>query len=429
MNFLAEPIRFTAELLPTMAIFSFWLERRDRFLFRLMFSLLVLTLFSFTWPAEWDGMVKMVKYLLVFLLCVCALFFLFRITFWEALYRGAAAYATQHVAFLINSCISYDLFSGLFESGTMPYYILSALVYLATYVLIYRCLSRRIRKEGLYGLDNRFLVCFVLIMVLMAVCLNYVRILNLNSYTWITSLITNLYAIIGCVFALFIQSGMHQRSQLERKLEISEHMLHRQEEQFRVSEETIDCINLKCHDLKHQMIVLRRKLSDPDAQAVLRNLADTVMIYDSVVKTGNEALDVILTEKSLLCEQNQIQLTCMADGKGVSGIRDTDLYSIFGNLLDNAMESVRELPNPEQRVIGLTVTNPGNLLLIHTENYYNHPVRMEDGLPVTTKADTRFHGFGMRSIRLLVERYGGTLSIHTEDSIFSVNIMIPTVRV
>ena len=50
----------------------------------------------------------------------------------------------------------------------------------------------------------------------------------------------------------------------------------------------------------------------------------------------------------------------------------------------------------------------------------NHNTRI-----LTTKADARYHGFGMQSIRLLCERYGGTLSIHTDDNIFNVNILLP----
>ena len=55
--------------------------------------------------------------------------------------------------------------------------------------------------------------------------------------------------------------------------------------------------------------------------------------------TGNHALDVILTEKSLICKQKEIKLTCMADGKQLAFMQTTDLYSIFGNLLNNSIEA------------------------------------------------------------------------------------------
>ena len=134
---------------------------------------------------------------------------------------------------------------------------------------------------------------------------------------------------------------------------------------------------------------------------------------------------MILTEKSLICEKNQISLTCMVDGSGFSAFQSADLYSMFGNILDNAIESVIQLEDPERRAIGLTVTSSGNMLLIHTENYFDHPIIMHNGLPVTTKEDNRFHGFGMKSVQLLVRRYNGTLSVDTDGDIFNLNIMVP----
>lgn len=418
LTILCEPLQFLVELLLAEFIFTFWLERRDRFLPRLAGCLFIMILFSVMWPFRWAGLIKMFKYLIVFLLSVLTMWAVFRCSFWDALYRGAAAYAAQHIAFNVASMF-------WFGRTDIAAYFITVTIYLAVFGLVYFCFGRRIRKEGSVGVNNHFLTLFILIMLLFVVVLNYVRVyLGFFSDPAI-HIISNLYSIIGCVFALFIQSGLYLQSQLAQKLEITEQLLHSKQEQFKVSEETIECINLKCHDLKHQISALRQQIHDRHSQEALEDIESAVLIYDSVVKTGNDALDVILTEKSLICEKNHIQLTCMVDGSGFASISDTDLYSIFGNILDNAMESVMQLPDPEQRTIGLTVTNTGNLLLIHTENYFDHAVVMEDGLPVTTKEDTRFHGFGMKSVRLIAGRYGGTVTIELDGNIFNLNIMIP----
>ena len=418
MTFLYEPIQFLVELLLAEFIFTFWLERREHFLLRLAGCLVIMVSFSIAWPYQWEGLIKMVKYLIVFLLSVLTLRTIFCCSFWDALYRGAAAYATQHIAINVASMF-------WFGKTDAAVHIISTVSYLAVFLFAYLCFGRRIRKEGPVGVDNRFLTLFILIMLLFVVVLNYVRIYLGLYIDHAIYIISNLYSIVGCLFALFIQSGLYLQSQLAQKLEITEQLLHSKQEQFKVSEETIECINIKCHDLKHQISVLRQQIQDQHSQAALEDIESAVLIYDSVVKTGNDALDVILTEKSLICEKNHIQLTCMVDGRGFASISDTDLYSIFGNILDNAMESAMQLPDPEQRTIGLTVTNTGSLLLIHAENYFDHPVVMEDGLPVTTKGDTRFHGFGMKSIRLIAGHYGGTVSVELDDNIFNLNIMIP----
>lgn len=425
MHYVPEQIEFLIELLMAEFIFTFWLERRPKWFLRFIAVLLVLIAVAYLWPTSLEGLIKVVKYLLLFLGTTVGIHLVFRCSMWDALYRGAAAYAAQHIAYSATVPLTAYWLEGYLYYNSLVVSILSTIIYILIYGIIYLLFARRIRTEGAVGVDNHFLTVFLIIMLVLVNVLNYCRYYYNVTTTLRAQVIFSLESIIGCIFALFIQAGLYQQSQLEKRLEITEHLLHSKQDQFKVSEETIECINLKCHDLKHQIAALRKQIPSQDTREALKEIESAVLIYDSVVKTGNDALDVILTEKSLICEKNQIQLTCMVDGSGFASIRDTDLYSIFGNILDNAIESVMELDDTEQRTIGLTVTNTGNMLLIHTENYYNHPINLENGLPVTTKEDSRFHGFGMKSVRLLTERYGGTLSINAKDNIFDLNIMIP----
>lgn len=419
MTFIPEPIQFMTEILIAEFLVTYWLPRRRRWKFFLPVGLAAVLAVSLFWPSFWGGWFKMAKYLVVFLLSVGCIWAVCRINFSAALYHGAAAYAAQHIAFQIQGLTAL-----LFHLPFSNFY--GIFCYLAVYLLFYFFFVRKIRRDGLFGVDNRFLVCFVVCMLLAVIVLNYVKFSYLEaSVNPMLGVIMNLYAILCCLFALFIQSGMYQQSKLSSQLDIAEHLLHSQEQQYKVSEATIQCINMKCHDLKHQVSAIRRSMSDAAAKEALGELESAVQIYDSSIKTGNDALDIILTEKSLLCEQSGIQLTCMADASGLADISDSELYSLFGNLLDNAIESVQPLENKELRTIGLTVQTTGSMTLIHTENYFEHPIKMENGLPQTTKADTQYHGFGMQSIRLLCQRHGGTLSVQADGNIFNVNILLP----
>lgn len=425
MTILWEPVQFLVELLMAETVFIFWLERRDHFGLRMLLCLGLLFATAVFWPDEWFGLIKMVKYFLLFALTVFLLPVVFKCSFWESLFRTSAAYASQHIAYNFSTMLTVLVWNGYLHISSTIMALVTLALYLCVYILIYFIFARRIRENGVVAVDNHFLTIFILIMLTMVVVLNYCKVFLDLFREPIPNILTGTYSIIGCVFALFIQAGLYQQSQLAQKLEITEQLLHSKQEQFKISEETIECINLKCHDLKHQISLLRHQIQDQSSKEALKDIESAVLIYDSVVRTGNDALDVILTEKSMICEKNHIQMTCMVDGSGFAAILDTDLYSIFGNILDNAIESVIPLNDVERRVIGLTVTNNGNILLIHTENYFDHPIVMENGLPVTTKQDTRFHGFGMRSVRLLTERYGGTLSMETDGDIFNLNIMIP----
>jgi len=102
-----------------------------------------------------------------------------------------------------------------------------------------------------------------------------------------------------------------------------------------------------------------------------------------------------------------------------------DVYAIFGNALDNAITAVEKISDKEKRVINLKVLNQNNMFMLQLQNYYNGVLSFEDGMPLTTKTDKTQHGFGVKSIRYLAEKYGGTMTVNAKDGIFTLQILLP----
>ena len=156
----------------------------------------------------------------------------------------------------------------------------------------------------------------------------------------------------------------------------------------------------------------------------LDELKKAVDIYDSTVKTGNETLDVLLAERSIVCKGRGIQLDYIADGAKLDFLKPGEVYSLFGNALDNAIEAVTPL-EPDRRYIGLQVRAERGMLLIRMENCAAEPLHFVDGLPQTTKGDARWHGFGVKSIRRIVQQHGGTLTMQAQDGMFRLVALLP----
>ena len=106
-------------------------------------------------------------------------------------------------------------------------------------------------------------------------------------------------------------------------------------------------------------------------------------------------------------------------------MKPTDIYSLFGNAVDNALEAVSKLPADADRYIAMSVRADKGMVLVHVENPYAGEVRFDDELPRTSKVDKRCHGFGTRSMRMIVERYDGVLTMDARDGVFSVDALIP----
>ena len=82
-------------------------------------------------------------------------------------------------------------------------------------------------------------------------------------------------------------------------------------EKQKLSKETIDIINNKCHDLKYRISQNSQNRGRRGAEKYIEDVRNTLTIYDNIFQTGNEALDLVLTEKSLLCTEYNIKLSTM----------------------------------------------------------------------------------------------------------------------
>ena len=236
-------------------------------------------------------------------------------------------------------------------------------------------------------------------------------------------LASRLLSMLCCLLLLIMKTGILQLNSVEQETDTLRRLRVAEREQYEQKKETVELINIKCHDLRHQIDLLEKQGMAP-AQSELNEMKKLIRIYDSSVKTGNETLDVILTERSLYCEKYGIRLSCIADGSKLSFMSVTDIGSLFGNALENAIQAVQKLDNPDDRIISLKVEEKGGMLLIRVENSYAEPLEFDGELPKTTKEDNGYHGFGLKSIRMVAERYGGVMRIQAGEQ-FVLTVLIP----
>ena len=153
-----------------------------------------------------------------------------------------------------------------------------------------------------------------------------------------------------------------------------------------------------------------------------------IAAFENISRTGNQVLDTILAAKIFHCRKNHIQITCVADGKLLDHMHVTDICSIFGNALDNAIEHVILIPDPEKRLIHLTVSAQKGFVFIKIENYCEAEIsKNEEDLITTTKKDSKNHGFGLKSIRKAVEKYDGSVVFGVQQNWFELKILLPRV--
>lgn len=225
--------------------------------------------------------------------------------------------------------------------------------------------------------------------------------------------------------ALYAQQGQRLQHRARAEVQAIDEMLRRQHEQYLQSKRSIEIVNRKYHDLKHQIGVIRAE-SDPRRRAsYLDDLEASVAGYATQADTGNGVLDVILTTKSNECAERGIDLTSVVDGSVLDFMSAMDVAAVFGNALDNAIDGVLAVPNPEQRLIKVAVYARDRFALLAFENWFNGELRTEDGHIVTRRQDRSMHGYGLKSIRHTAEKYGGSMTVNVEEQWFVLRVLLP----
>ncbi len=230
---------------------------------------------------------------------------------------------------------------------------------------------------------------------------------------------------LGGMAVLFAYHMLHRELHARYEAQTIQSVLETHYDQFKMNRESIEIINRKYHDLKHQLAAIRADTDAERRHAWLDEIESEIADYEAQNKTGNPVLDTVLTGKSLYCQKHHITLTSVVDGTLVNFMDAMDICTIFGNALDNAIEAVREIEDFDKRLIHLTVSAQRGFVLIHAENYYEGELKFADGAPVSTKGDLQFHGFGFKRILYTAERYGGTVTATAEENWFDLRVLLP----
>lgn len=407
---------YVLELLICTLIFSWWQKRRRLYGVRLVLSSAVILLIAaLINPWMQTHTQKLVLNYLWFALLLLNSLFLYQISVKVALFVCVGGFVGQHMAFKVGEMVRYLIYPFV---STEVMYIVYVLVEALMYVVLYLIFARRFRN---LNVRNARHVQLALLYCAVAVYITLLQFVFSRYWKTLPDDLFLAYALLDmicCAFAMMLQFSFIESSFLQDESRLMQHVLHMQQDKYQMSKEAMGLINVRFHDMK-KLLAGMPALDETDT----RKLWEAMRLYDMSIKSGNEALDVLLAEKSLVCQQHGVRLECVADGAQLAFMHAADIYSLLGNALDNAIEAACKVSG--QRFITLSVHKACDLLVIQMENPFEGKLRFHRGLPVTTREEGGFHGFGMKSMQMVVEKYSGYFSICTDNGIFALTIVFP----
>ena len=333
----------------------------------------------------------------------------------EALYITARAFLLAEFA----ASAEWQLHCWLFphRSGFDPLALaLLAAVYGAVYGLMFWLERSRPLPEKHLDISNKAaLAAFVMAGTVFVV--SNLLFLGESPATMNVFCIRTLVDFCG-VLILTLQHEQLRESALHQELSAMDNVLHRQYEQYKRSKEGIELINSRYHELKVQIADIRAQRDRAKQDAALAKMENSILQYEAENKTGNPVLDILLTAKSMECQQENITITSVADGRMLGFLTIRELCTIVGVALDNAIAAVRAEPDPEKRLIKVAVYSQGGFAMLRFEHYTEAaPALDADGLPQ--------QGSDLKSVRTTVGQHGGSMTMHWENNWCTLRILFP----
>lgn len=173
------------------------------------------------------------------------------------------------------------------------------------------------------------------------------------------------------------------------------------------------------HDVHAIYRNVRMLAAEGDCRAVIRIIDEVEDEQQLGERSGNEVqaftggsvLSAIFMDKQEKAKRSGVSFEVfMEQFLKTDFIRETDMISMFGNLLDNAIEAAMKCEEGKRSVsVKLFMGNP-YMLVFYIENSYSAPLQYRGDKIITTKSGSG-HGLGISIVQRLAEKYGGSLEL------------------
>lgn len=179
------------------------------------------------------------------------------------------------------------------------------------------------------------------------------------------------------------------------------------------------------HDMNNQFIALSHLISSKQYDeaerqlAILSKMTKTKIIYST---SGNIIVDGLINYKLQNAVNDMIKVKTEIAVPNQLPIEITDLVSVIGNLIDNALNALCSVPE-EKRTLTLKIVFSQQRLIIRTSNPYTGEIVCNEG-KIASKTNTDHHGYGINNISKVVHKYNGYIDIDYSDHIFTVDIIM-----
>lgn len=223
---------------------------------------------------------------------------------------------------------------------------------------------------------------------------------------------------------LYLKISLHNRHILLEKANL-QLLIKQSEYEIASMKEAQHMAAIYRHDMRHHLSLIDGYLAEGDKQKA----ADYIRLAQERIEKitpnrycGNNTVNLILSSFAAKARANGVNLLVDADLPPDLNLPETELCTLLANGLENAIAAAAQVAGEQSGTARVIChTHKGNLL-IFMENNFSGEVTIEDGLPQSKRQG---HGFGVRSMAMIAEKYDGYFSFTAEGGVFTLKIALP----
>ena len=235
--------------------------------------------------------------------------------------------------------------------------------------------------------------------------------------------VSSVCLFISAIFLFFAYS--HQVRKERQTLQIQSELSRLQTEQsyYQILDRQNQQLMLYAHDAKKHLAAIQALNEDPAIGNYVAKLSEQLNDYSKSRSSGNKLLDVILNKYEIDCKMRGISFEYDVKTCNLSQLEDIDLVAILGNLLDNAVTASEK---SAQKFISLSTVYRNRYSVLILGNSCDTPPKQSGNRLISTKSETGFHGFGLKSVAKAIEKYDGDYEwdYDADQQVFTFTVMV-----
>lgn len=228
-----------------------------------------------------------------------------------------------------------------------------------------------------------------------------------------------------CLIMYFVVQQMSKDNQTKLEYELMKEKEKYSKESTEIIKRSNEELREFKHDLKNYLLPLQEAMEtmpQSEMAKVWEKINQKIEDVQTLIQTGNSYVDSMINTKITLARSEKVDVKCTILSK-MEGIDDLEFCSVFGNLMDNAIEAERKVI--EKKEIIIFVEEKMGYLRLEIQNKIEKSVLNENSSLNTTKKDTSSHGIGHKSIKRTMQKVGGALKYYETGDLFCAEAVFP----